>query len=182
MEHPEDGYDRGLAEILIDPFLYAVRLHIENIELETNTVEIKREYVEGLESILVQKDISTAVSIVPELKNCIKLMHVPNIEEDVCVMLGHIAQNVRPVSEELVRERVFRECFVLYEKKPLAASKIIFLLTTLNNTLADFVPLLREAGEDPSVLSRLVLGEVSLNTKSKERLSVLCKAFGIPEH
>ncbi|KAI5179825.1 hypothetical protein NEOKW01_0288 [Nematocida sp. AWRm80] len=172
-------YDKEVAKLFSDPYFHGVTMHIENIKKEDNSPETKREYIDGLESILVKQDISTAPSILPLLKECVDLMHTPEVQSDICVMLGHISQNVQPVALELVKAHVFKECMVLYKNTPATANKIIFLLTILNNTLPSLLNSIVAIGDTPEDLFNLSQAP-ELTPQSQDRLKVLLKSLQVP--
>lgn len=172
-EQKDIVYNKEIAEVFADPTLYGVKIHIENIKKETNSVEIKKEYISGLEIILTPQDISTAPSILSEIGRCIELMHIEGIGTEICVMLGHISQNVIPVAEQLIKSKVYSECFVLYKAVPQAINKIIFLLTILNNTLPSMKDSLSNANEDISLALSISEEDPFLENKSKPRLSAI---------
>ncbi|KAI5190819.1 hypothetical protein NEMIN01_1221 [Nematocida minor] len=179
MEKEQANYDKETAEIFSDPYAYAVDMHIENIKKPENTVEIKKEYIQGLETILVRQDISTATSIFPKLEKCVELIDTPSVESDMCAMLGHIAQNVEPVAKELLRCKVFSKCIDLYKSKPETVNKILFLFTVINNTVADLSNELRRCNEDPSIIKDISPTDVHLNERSKERLIAISQSLGL---
>ncbi|EIJ87375.1 hypothetical protein NEPAR06_0918 [Nematocida parisii] len=177
MEEKNIEYDKEMAEIFVDPYKYAVTVHISNIKSPNNTVEIKKEYIEGLETILVKQDISTAASIFKMLGDCTDLISVPGVEDDVCRMLGYIAQNVEPVAKELLRCGVVKKCMDLYKDKPEAVNGIVFLFTILNNTLSDFSAEIKASGEDPSIISQISKDGPHITSKSQERLAEIIKSL-----
>jgi len=179
MEERNFEYDKDAAEAFSDPFFFALCIHIENIQKEENPPEIKKEYIEGLETLLGQEDISSSPVILEELKKCAPLIHTSGVENEMCVMLGHVVQNVEKASRALVQGRVFRECIALYRKKPQTVKKIVFLLTVLNNTLKELPLEIKCAGCDPKQLEEIGLADKHLDATAQERLKVLRKAFEI---
>lgn len=179
MENDPAGYSKETAEIFADPFGYVVDVHIENIKKDENTVDVKKEYILGLETILVRQDVSTAPSIFVKIKDCVSLLEVPEVEEEVCAFLGHISQNVQPVAKEIVKCQILSKCMGVYEKKPETINKIVFLLIVLNNTLKDFAGELLSANEDPAILKTISTADSDINEKTKERLSALLAALKI---
>ncbi|KAI5134161.1 hypothetical protein NEAUS04_0520 [Nematocida ausubeli] len=173
MEEKQMEYDKETAEIFNDPYRYAVDLHIKNIRSDANTVEIKKEYILGLETILVKQDISTAISIFARIGECVDLIDVQEVEEDVCGMLGFISQNVEPVAREMVRCRVVEKAIALYKRKPEAVDAIILLFTILNNTLNGLQEAVKAEGQDPSIIKEISTESEHMSSKSKSRLAVI---------
>ncbi|KAI5171205.1 hypothetical protein NEFER03_0607 [Nematocida sp. LUAm3] len=173
MEKKNFTYDPEIAQIMADPYLHAVQMHIENVEKEENTTEVKKEYILGLETLLVNQDLSTASSIIQEIGNMPRLVHIPGVEPDVCVMLGHISQNVQEVAQKLIDGRIFSECIKLFKTRPTALSKILFLFTVLNNTLPSMRESLLSANEDPADIEKIEDSNCVSDEKSKSRLSAL---------
>lgn len=174
-------YDKEVAKIFADPFLYGVQIHMENIEKETNTVEIKKEYILGLETILTKQDISTAPSILPEIGKCVDLINIKGVEADMCVMLGHISQNVIPVAEQLIKSKVYSKCLSMHKNVPMAINKIIFLFTILNNTLPSLRDALIDANEDIQQIFSISEDDPHLEQKSKPRLAAIKNSFQTPK-
>ncbi|KAH9385940.1 uncharacterized protein NEMAJ01_0836 [Nematocida major] len=179
MQKKQTDYDKSTAKMFLDPYKYVIEVHIENIQKPENTVEIKKEYITGLETILVRQDISTASSIFPLIAKCVGLLDVPGLEEDVCVMLGHISQNVEPVARELVRCQVLSRCMELYRKRPEAVNKMLFLLTVINNTVKDLRSALEASGQDPAALKCISATDEHMSEKSKERLCDILSSLNV---
>lgn len=170
-------YDPEVAKIMADPYLHAVQMHIENIEKEENTTEVKKEYILGLETLLVNQDLSTTPSIIGQIGKMPRLVHVPGVEADICVMLGHISQNVQEVAQKLIDEKIFSECMSLFERRPSALNKILFLFTVLNNTLPSMRASLLRAKEDPLLLEKISETNCLADEKTQGRLTELKKAL-----
>lgn len=173
MEKKEEAYNKEDAEIFMDPYKYAVEVHIKNIKKKENTPEVKQEYIQGLETILVRQDISTAASIFPMIESCVDLIDTKDVEEDICVMLGHISQNVYAVAKELIRCKIFSKCISLYKRKPQTIKKILFLFTVIKNTVSDLPAILETelSEEEAATLQSIEKEEAHLNEQAKKRLS-----------
>ncbi|KAI5186629.1 hypothetical protein NEHOM01_1597 [Nematocida homosporus] len=166
--------EKEIGMILADPYAHAVSLHIENIEKPSNSIETKNEYIDGLEAMLIHSSVSTAPSILAKMKDLVKLIHVPGVEANMCVLLGHMTQNVIVISQELVKCHIFSECLALSRTRPTALPKIAFLLTILDNTLPNFKELLIKANEDPLKIRDFLSAETVIDSKTEARLTALC--------
>ncbi|KAI5189019.1 hypothetical protein NECID01_0374 [Nematocida sp. AWRm77] len=171
MEQKEELYDKETGKLFSNPLFYGIVHYIEKIEDPSVPLKIKQECIYELEIVLVTQSASTSPDVLGIMERFVGLLHVPEMESEVCMLLGYISQNTQPVAESLVSSGVFEEALGVYRKHPAYAKQVLFLLSILSHAVPDLLSLLHTHGATPSSL--LDIAEADLDEKSKERLASL---------
>jgi hypothetical protein len=125
-------YDREVAEMIANPYPHLLRECIEKVKGAEASTEEKKGALDDIEHLMARGIVSDrgTLDLFGEL---ISLLDVSEVSREVCVMLGHVVQNVPVAIDELVKCGVIRHLQKVFERDRETGDKVVFLLAVVAN-------------------------------------------------